>query len=67
MNINISNALRDVNNSILLVGGDRVNNMEETLHEYQEMNPSVETCILKNTGSLIALESPEKLMKILIS
>lgn len=67
MNINISNALRDINNSILLVGGDRIDNIEETLREYQDMNPSVETCILKNTGSLIALESPEKVMKILVS
>lgn len=67
MNMNISNALRDINNNILLVGGKNVDHISEILQDYQQINPSVEICILENTGPLIALESPEQLLDILIS
>ena len=67
MKINISNALREINNSIFLVGGDHVENIQETLMEYQQINPSVEISILEKTGAFIALESPEKLLSILVS
>lgn len=67
MNVNVSNALREINNSILLVGGDRVDNIQEILMEYQQLNPAVEISILEKTGRYIALDSPEKLLSILIS
>ena len=67
MNINITNALREINNSILLVGGDHMENIHEILADYHALNPSIETCVLKNTGCCIALESPEKLLSVLIS
>lgn len=67
MNMNVSNALRDINNNILIVGGGRVDHISDICREYQQINPAVETCILEHAGNLLALEAPERLMNILIS
>ena len=44
-----------------------MDNIQEILMEYQQLNPAVEISILEKTGRYIALDSPEKLLSILIS
>ena len=39
---NIINALKKIDNSIYLIGGDAIEFMEDRLNEYKEYNPAIE-------------------------
>lgn len=58
---NIVNALRKINNSIYLVGGEKISHIKERLEEYKKYNPSVEIALVPETKSLLQLEAPDKL------
>lgn len=58
-NTNFVHALKELNNSIYIIGGELENNINETLEQYTELNPSIETSIIKNTRHLPHLERPE--------
>lgn len=57
-NCNIVNALKKIDNSIYLVGGDSIDFIEELLNEYREYNPAVEYTIIHHTKHLPQLEKP---------
>lgn len=61
--INISNALKSINNSIVIIGGENENNIMETCLEYQEYNSAIETCIIKNCKHLPQLEQPNSFLE----
>jgi len=62
---NISNALKKINNSIYLVGGSSMENMEETIKEYQNLNPAIEGSFIENSKYFPQLENPSELFNII--
>ena len=64
-NINVLHALKSINNSIVIIGGEDEDNIRMKCIEYQEYNPAVEYVILENCKHLPQLEQPEKLLETL--
>ncbi|MFT4106738.1 MAG: alpha/beta fold hydrolase [Lacrimispora sp.] len=62
---NISNALKKINNSIYLVGGSSMENMEETIKEYQNLNPAIEGSLIEDSKYFPQLENPSELFNII--
>lgn len=62
---NITNALKKINNSIYLVGGESIDNISAILDEYKVYNPAIETFYIPNTKKLLQMEAPEKLYEII--
>lgn len=60
---NIVNALKKINNSIYIVGGSALENIEEIISEYQHYNPAIESSLIANTKYLPQLENPSELYK----
>lgn len=61
-NINIIHALKQINNSIYIVLGEKTD--ISIKDEYVTINPSIETAIINNTKKLPQLEKPEKVLEI---
>lgn len=62
---NITNALRKIDNSIYLVGGNEIENISDLLEEYKKYNSSIETVLIPETRKLPQLEAPEKLAELI--
>ena len=60
---NIINALKKIDNSIYLLGGDAIEFMEDRLNEYKEYNPAIEFALIHNTKQLPQLEKPVEVLK----
>lgn len=60
-NLNVSHALKSINNSIYFVTGNGYVNYEEILSEYVELNPSIETAVITNAKGLPWIENPDQL------
>lgn len=60
--INTSRALKDINNSIYILAGEYEENMKETVADYQELNPSIESSVINKTKHLPQLESPNDVL-----
>lgn len=59
MNINICHGLKSIDNSIYIVGGETEINGSSIIKGYQEINPSIESAVLKGTKHYPHIESPE--------
>lgn len=59
---NIVNPLKKIDNSIYIVGGKDVENMEDIIHEYQRYNPAIESSFISNSKYLPQLENPAELL-----
>lgn len=59
---NISNALRKIDNSIYLVGGEGIDGIQERLETYKTYNSAIETFYIPATKQLPQLEAPEKII-----
>lgn len=59
---NIVNPLKKIDNSIYIVGGKDVENMEDIIHEYQRYNPAIESSFISNSKYLPQLENPTELL-----
>ena len=62
---NISNALKKIDNSIYLVGGEGIENISSILEEYKEYNPAIELFYIPDTKKLLQIESPQKLFEVI--
>jgi len=62
---NIVNALKKINNSIYLIGGEGALSITKHLEEYKSYNPAIETTIIPETKHLPQLENPAELQKII--
>lgn len=62
VNINITHALKQINNSITLICGTDLDNATGIMDEYTELNPSIETNIIADTKYLPQLEKPSSLL-----
>lgn len=60
---NIVNALKKINNSIYLLGGDSLDFIEEQLNEYRDYNPAIEYTLIHHTKHLPQLEKPSEVYK----
>ena len=61
---NLVNALKKIDNSIYLVGGANIDNIEERLNEYKNYNSSIETILVPQTKELAHFEHPEKIAEL---
>lgn len=60
---NIVNALKKVDNSIYIIGGENLPFIHEIIDEYKEYNSAIESSIIKNTKKLPQLENPTELLQ----
>lgn len=58
VNLNITHALKNVNNSIYILGGAAEDGIKETLALYTSLNPSIETELISKARHLPQLETP---------
>lgn len=63
--LNLSHALKKIDNSIFIIGGEYEKNIENTITEYINLNPAIESEIIENSAHLPHLELPEKIIKIM--
>lgn len=61
---NITNALKKIDNSICLIGGNGIDNIEERLEEYKSYNQAIETAFIPDTKALPQLEAPAALYEL---
>ena len=64
VNVNIKDALKQIDNSIFMIFGSREEEYEETIRFYENLNPAVETTVIPNAKHLPQLEYPEQIMKV---
>ena len=55
---NIVNAIKKIDNSIYIIGGDGMDNIKDLLNEYTIYNPAIEYTLLPDTKYLPQLEKP---------
>lgn len=60
---NIINALKNINNSIYIIGGDCVENIHDIIKEYKVYNPAIESSIIINSRYLPQMEHPGKILE----
>ena len=63
MNIDITRALKSIDNSVYIVEGEAENNGQAITEAYQAVNPSVEAVTLDETKHFPQFEVPEKLLE----
>lgn len=61
-NVNIIHALKEINNSIYLVGGENESDITSIISEYVSLNPAIESHIIPNSKHLPQLEQPLELL-----
>ncbi|MGL5260583.1 MAG: alpha/beta fold hydrolase [Lachnospiraceae bacterium] len=63
MNCNIIHALKEINNSIYIIYGDKKYNIKEVVETYITYNNAIEEVSIHNTKHLPHLERPEKVLE----
>ena len=64
-NNNVTHALKDINNSIVIINGDAEAQREETKDSYLKCNPAIEYFNITKAKHLPQLENPDSLLEIL--
>ena len=62
---NINNALKKIDNSIYILGGSEVENIDQIIQEYKEVNPAIESSLIANTKKLPQMENPSEVLNII--
>ncbi len=65
MNFDLTYALSKVKSPILLLFGEKMENMQKIGQSYQKINPTVQVSVLKKTKMLPQLEAPKKFSDII--
>lgn len=63
MNTNIIHSLKEINNSIFMIGGANKKEIKTTLENYVYYNSSIETVYISETRHLPQLEAPDKVLE----
>ncbi len=63
MNMNILNELKEINNSILMIGGEKEKEMQTIIENYKYYNASIENCFIPETKHLPQLEAPDEILE----
>lgn len=64
-NVSISKVLKKINNGVYILGGEAVFDINETIADYQTLNPAIEEFILSDSKHYIALEHPKAILDVL--
>lgn len=63
MNLNILRELKEINNSILIIGGEKEEDIHTTVDNYKYYNPAIEEVYIPNTKHLPQLEAPDEMLE----
>ena len=63
--LSINYALKNIDNSMFIIGGEYEKRIQDTISEYMTCNPAVEYEILKDTAHLPQLEQPDKTYRLI--
>ena len=63
MNLNILHELKEINNSILMIGGEKEEDIKTTIENYKYYNPAIEEVYIPNTKHLPQLEAPDEILE----
>ena len=58
VNLNITHALRSIDNTIVIIGGETKKDITATIQQYVSVNAAVESVVIPNTMHLPQLEAP---------
>lgn len=62
---NIAHALKKINNSIFIVGGEKESGIDATVALYTSLNPAIESEKIAKSKHLPQLENPEKILDLM--
>ena len=62
MNMNILHELKEINNSILMIGGEKEKDIKTTIDNYKYYNAAIETAYIPKTKHLPQLEAPDEII-----
>lgn len=62
MNMNILHELKEINNSILMIGGEKEKEIKTTIENYKYYNPAIEAVYIPETKHLPHMESPDEIL-----
>lgn len=63
MNMNILHELKEINNSILMIGGEKEKDIVTTIENYQYYNAAIEYVYIPGTKHLPQLEAPDEILE----
>lgn len=63
LNVNILHALKEINNSIFIIGGTKLTDIENTITAYTDINPSIEVAYVKDTKTLPQIECADNFLE----
>lgn len=63
MNMSILNELKDINNSILMIGGEKEKEIKTTIENYKYYNASIEETYILGARHLPQLETPDEVLE----
>ena len=63
MNLNILRELKNINNSILMIGGEKEEDIKTTIENYKYYNPAIEEVYISDTKHLPHLEAPDEMLE----
>ncbi len=63
MNMNILHELKEIDNSILMIGGEKEKDIETTIENYKYYNPAIEEIYISQTKHLPHMESPDEVLR----
>ena len=63
MSLNILREMKEINNSILMIGGEKEEDIKTTIENYQYYNPAIEETYIPNTKHLPQLEAPDEMLE----
>ena len=63
MSMNILHELKEINNSILMIGGEKEEDIKTTIENYKYYNPAIEEVYIPNTKHLPQLETPDEILE----
>jgi len=62
---NVTNALKKINNSIYITGGQEMDHINDIIMEYQKYNPAIESSLVSKSKYLPQLENPTSLYQLI--
>lgn len=63
-NFSISHKINEIDNSIYIVGGARESYIEQTINDYQELNPIIESSLIEHAKHFPQIEKPEEFFQL---
>ena len=63
MYMNILHELKEINNSILMIGGEKEKDIKTTIENYKYYNASIEDAYISDTKHLPHMEAPDEILK----